>query len=152
MIREATEQEYWLIAEHFYQLWLDNQVPRSLIKPNYRDVTLQFIKNAAQNLNFKAYVAQVEEKIIGSVSCQLFDGLYPHILAEQYRKYGYIWGVYVEEVYRRQGVGQQLTANAIAHLREIGCTRVLLHASPSGRSVYCNLGFVESNGMWLDVS
>jgi ribosomal protein S18 acetylase RimI-like enzyme len=83
-----------------------------------------------------------------------YDGLYPHILAEQYRKYGYIWGVYVEEAYRRQGVGKQLTANAIAHLhlREIGCTRVLLHASPSGRSVYCNLGFVESKGMWLDVS
>jgi len=38
------------------------------------------------------------------VSCQLFAGLYPHVIAEQYRKYGYIWGVYVEPPHRGQGL------------------------------------------------
>jgi ribosomal protein S18 acetylase RimI-like enzyme len=151
VIREATFQETSIIAEHFYQLWRDNKVPPESLKPNYQEITLQFIKNASQKLHFKAYFAELEGKIIGSASCQLYEGLYPHILAENYRKYGYIWGVYVEKVYRGRGIGKQLTASAIAHLKSLNCTRIVLHASPSGKPIYTSLGFVESNGMWLDL-
>jgi ribosomal protein S18 acetylase RimI-like enzyme len=152
LIREAIAQEDWLIAEHFYQLWLDNQVSPELIKTNYREITLEFIKNARQKLNFKAYFAEAEGQIIGSASCQIFEGLYPLILSESCRKYGYIWGVYVEPKYRGQGIGKQLTQSAIAHLKSIDCTHVVLNASPSGKPVYASLGFIEGNGMWLDIS
>lgn len=148
----ANAQEEDLIAEHFYKMWLDNQVSPELIKTNYREITLEFIKNARQKLDFKAYFAEVEGQIIGSVSCQLFEGLYPQVLSESYRKYGYIWGVYVEPEYRGQGIGKQLTQSAIAHLKSIDCTHVLLNASPSGKPVYSSLGFSETNGMCLDLS
>jgi ribosomal protein S18 acetylase RimI-like enzyme len=151
LIREAIAREDWLIAEHFYRLWLDNQILPESIKTNYREITLEFINNARQNLHFKAYFAEVEGQIIGSVSCQLFEGLYPLILSESYRKYGYIWGVYVEPEYRGQGIGKQLTQSAIAYLKSLDCTRVVLNASPSGKPVYSSLGFIESNGMWLDI-
>jgi hypothetical protein len=41
---------------------------------------------------------------------------------------------------------------AIAYLNALGCTKAILHASPSGKPVYSNLGFVSSNEMQLDLT
>jgi ribosomal protein S18 acetylase RimI-like enzyme len=149
--REATFEDNGLIAEHFYQLWRDNDVPAHLIKADWLTIVLQFLDEARQDLCFKAYVAEQGGRVVGSASCQLFSGLYPHVLVEEHRNYGYIWGVYVEPEYRGQGVAKQLTGMAIAHLKSLHCTRILLHASPSGKPVYSSLGFIESNEMRLDL-
>ncbi|MBD2460609.1 GNAT family N-acetyltransferase [Oscillatoria sp. FACHB-1407] len=150
-IREASPGADALIAAHFYRLWQDNAIPGECIYPNWLDLTLKFIDRARRELSFKAFVAEVDGQIVGSASCQLFEGLYPQILTPQARQYGYIWGVYVEPPYRRQGIAQQLTKEAIAHLKSLGCTRAILHASPSGKSVYEHLGFSTSNEMRLDL-
>ena len=149
--REARLEEDSLIARHFYQLWRDNDVPVNCIKSDWQETILQFINHARQELLFKAFVAEVDNRVVGSTSCQLFAGLYPLALAENYRKYGYIWGVYVEPPYRKQGIASKLTRMAIAHLKQLDCTRVILHASPSGKSVYSGLGFSDSNEMRLDL-
>ena len=150
-IREASQNEDSLIAQHFYQMWMDNDVPDESIRSNWLETTLQFINNARQDLFYQAFIAEVDGVAIGSASCQIFAGLYPQVLAENYRKYGYIWGVYVEPAYRRRGIAKQLTNMAIAYLKSLGCTRVILHASPSGKPVYTSLGFSESNEMRLDL-
>ena len=150
-IREATLQEDPLIAKHFYQMWRDNDVPDDAIKSDWLDITLKFIEQARQDLFYKAFVAQVDGAVVGSASCQLFAGLYPNVLKQHYRKYGYIWGVYVEPSHRRQGIAKQLTSRAIAYLQAISCTRVVLNASPSGKPVYESLGFSNSNAMHLDL-
>lgn len=149
--REASSDEDSLIAEHFYSLWRDNDVPASSIRSNWLDITLQFIARARVKQGYKAFVAEVGNRVVGSASCQLFEGLYPQALEEQYRKYGYIWGVYVEPPYRGQGIAKKLTSLACDYLKSIDCTRVVLHASPSGQPVYSSLGFVESNEMRLDL-
>jgi ribosomal protein S18 acetylase RimI-like enzyme len=151
-IKEASSRDYPLIAEHFYRLWQDNDVSADSIEPNWCNITLQFIDHAERELSYKAFVVEVDGTVVGSTSCQLFAGLYPNVLAEQYRKYGYIWGVYVEPAYRRQGLAKRLTQKAIAYLKTLGCTRAILHASPSGKPVYTKLGFKESNEMRLDLS
>jgi ribosomal protein S18 acetylase RimI-like enzyme len=150
-IREANNSENNLIAEHFAKMWLDIGISSDLIEPNCHDITLQFIEQARQNLSYKAFIAEVDDKIIGSVSCQLFAGLYPLILTEKERKYGYIWGIYVEAAYRHNGIGKKLTQTAIDYLKLIGCTRVILHAAPLARSLYSSLGFSTSNEMRLDL-
>jgi GNAT superfamily N-acetyltransferase len=43
--------------------------------------------------------------------------------------------------YRRQGIGQTITANLIAYCRSKGCMTQLLTASKMGEPVYKNLGF-----------
>ncbi len=149
--REASPDEDSLIAEHFYQLWRDNDVPAHSIQSDWLEITLQFISRARQELCYKAFVAEVGEVVVGSASCQLFAGLYPHVLEEHYRKYGYIWGVYVEPPYRGKGIAKNLTLVAIAHLKSLGCTRAILHASPLGKPVYDSLGFSASNEMRLDL-
>lgn len=150
-LREALPQEDSIIVKHFYQMWLDNNVLAESIEPNWQQITLEFIIQARQNLCYKAFVAEVEKQVIGSTSCQLFAGLYPHILKAEYRKYGYIWGVYIEPDYRKNGIGKSLTKSAVDYLKSIGCTRAILNASPSGKTVYSSLGFSISNQMELDL-
>ncbi|WP_414550804.1 GNAT family N-acetyltransferase [Anabaena sp. CCY 0017] len=150
-IRKAIPPEDALIAQHFYQMWQDIGVPDAAMNSNYLDITLEFIAQARQELFYQAFVAEVDDVIVGSASCQLFSGLYPNVMTAEYRKFGYIWGVYVEPVYRRQGIAEKLTHSAVAHLKAIGCTRVVLNASPLGKPVYSSLGFSESNAMQLDL-
>lgn len=150
-IREALPQEDSIIAEHFYKMWLDNNISATSIKPNWQNLTLEFITKARQNSFYTAFFAEVEGEVIGSSSCQLFNGLYPHILKSEQRQYGYIWGVYVEPSYRLNGIAKTLTQTAIDYLKLLGCTRAILHASPSGKPVYSSLGFSPSNEMQLDL-
>jgi ribosomal protein S18 acetylase RimI-like enzyme len=149
--RESNLEEDSLLAEHFYRMWQDNEVLSDSIRSDWREQTLQFISHARQELDYKAFVAEIDGLVVGSVGCQLFAGLYPHILTDQYRKYGYLWGVYVEPTCRSQGLGKKLTSIAQEYLKSLDCTRVILHASPSGKSVYSSLGFSESNEMRLDL-
>jgi GNAT superfamily N-acetyltransferase len=150
-IRAAIASEDSVIAEHFYQMWRANDVAADLIQSDWQETTLAFIQHARQTLSYAAFVAMIDDRVVGSVSCQLFAGLYPLILQEQQRKYGYIWGVYVESPYRGQGIATQLMDAALAYLRSIGCTRAVLHASPSGKPVYTRMGFADSNEMRLDL-
>lgn len=150
-VRVASPHEDSLIAKHFYQMWLDLDVPAQAIQADWLNLTLQFIEQARRDLFYTAFVAEVDAHVVGSASCQLFAGLYPNILTADYRQYGYIWGVYVEAAYRRQGVARRLTEMAIAHLKCIGCTQCCLNASPLGKPVYDSLGFSESNAMRLDL-
>ncbi|MDJ0706944.1 MAG: GNAT family N-acetyltransferase [Leptolyngbyaceae cyanobacterium MO_188.B28] len=148
-VRKATQEEDSLIAAHFYHMWLDADVPESAINPDWRSTVIEYIETARQTLNYQAFIAQKEDVLVGSVGCQQFAGLYPDVLKPDYRRYGYIWGVYVEPAHRKQGIATQLTQSAIAHLKAIGCTHALLNASPLGESVYKRLGFAPTNAMRL---
>lgn len=150
-VRAATLAEEPLVAHHFYQMWLDNQIAKEVIAIDWLDIILQFIHQARQTLGYQAFVAEVGGKVVGSAGCQQLAGLYPNIINATERCDGYIWGVYVEPAYRGQGIATQLTQQAIAHLKTIGCTHAVLNASPSGRPVYERLGFVGSNAMKLDL-
>jgi ribosomal protein S18 acetylase RimI-like enzyme len=148
--RIATPADDLTIAEHFYQLWLDNAVTPSGLHPDWQQRTLSFIHQARNELAYRAFMAETADgQIIGSAGCQYFAGLYPLVFAPQQRLDGYIWNVYVVPDYRRQGIGRALTSCCVEYLREIGCTRAVLNASPSGRPVYESLGFAVGNLMML---
>jgi ribosomal protein S18 acetylase RimI-like enzyme len=152
LIRETDSNDDSLIARHFYQLWRDTGVAEDRICDDWQTVVMNFLHQARQELSYKAFLAEVDGVVVGSSSCQLFAGLYPLVLTDRQRKYGYIWGVYVEATYRGRGIAKQLTQAAIAHLKTLGCTDAILHASPMGQPVYDRLGFVSSNEMRLDLS
>ncbi len=149
IITPASSDEDAVVAEHFYQLWLDNQIAPDLIREDWRQITLEFIVSARQELTFRAFLVRIDSTIVGSVSCQIFAGLYPSPFKPSFRQYGYIWNVYVESAYRRQGVGSKLTKEAVNYLRALNCTHAILHASPQGKPVYEKLGFTPKNEMIL---
>ena len=147
VIRAATSAEDRRIARHFYQMWLDNGLVPEQLDSEWEAITLAYIAEARETLGYQAFVAEVDGQIVGSAGGQRFAGLYPINFTAEFRRDGYVWGVYVESAFRRQGLGQQLTEQVLAHLRTLGCTRAVLNASPSGKSVYEQLGFVASNSM-----
>ncbi|MCP4544131.1 MAG: GNAT family N-acetyltransferase [Chloroflexi bacterium] len=62
---------------------------------------------------------------------------------------GYIMNMVTVPRYRRQGIGRRVMQAMVEWLAEQGVHRITLHATEMGRSVYENLGFVDSNEMQL---
>jgi ribosomal protein S18 acetylase RimI-like enzyme len=150
-LRESRPEEDLLIARHLRRMWLDNGVAEDRIRVDWEARVGTFIASARRELAYRAFLAETDDsEIVGSAGCQLFAGLYPDILAVEQRRYGYIWGVFVEPSHRGRGIAKWLTRATIEYLTAIGCTHALLHASPSGRPVYDGLGFqVTTNEMRL---
>jgi ribosomal protein S18 acetylase RimI-like enzyme len=149
-IREGTIEDDARVAGHFRSMWLDNGVAAERIQGDWQQRICDFIRAARGGLLYRAFIAETPEAgAVGSASCQLFAGLYPDVLTREQRRYGYIWGVYVEPAHRRCGIATALTRRANAYLASIGCSHVLLHASPPGRPVYAALGFEPTNEMRL---
>ncbi len=50
--RTANSKDDYLITKHFYQMWRDIGARDDEIQPNWQEITLQFIEQARQNLQF----------------------------------------------------------------------------------------------------
>ncbi|MEM6452328.1 MAG: GNAT family N-acetyltransferase [Cyanobacteria bacterium P01_D01_bin.105] len=145
-IREANSNDERVVARHLRSIFSELDFPEESIKKDWLERTSRFIDRAHQELSYRCFVAEIQGKIIGSASCQILE-LYP-MISNAYQK-GYIWGVYVEPAYRRQGIATTLMSQASSYLKEIGCTQVVLHASEVGKQLYASLGYQESNEMVL---
>ena len=149
--RASNPQDDLVIAKHFYRMWRDLGMADAMIQPNWQAVCQDFVEHAREHLQYQAFVAEVEGAIVGSAGGQQFDGLYPWIVSPIHRQYGYIWGVYVEPVYRHQGIATRLIRLTVEHLQGIGCTKIMLNAAPKARPLYRRLGFGDSNLMELNL-
>lgn len=147
-VREANKQDGVVVAEHLRLISLELGFPDESIQHDWQEKTIQFIERARQELSYKGFIAETKGEIIGSASCQILE-LYP-MVSKVYQK-GYIWGIYVDSAYRRQGVATQLMHQAMSYLKEIGCTKIVLHASDTGKRLYASLGYQESNEMFLSL-
>lgn len=143
-IREAIQSDEVVIAEHLCHIALELGFSTESIRQDWLDQTIKFIDRARHELQYKGFIAEMNDQVIGSASCQILE-LYP-MVSREYQK-GYIWGVYVTPSFRRKGVATKLMKEAMAHLKAIGCTKVVLHASHTGKLLYSNLGYTESNEM-----
>ncbi|MDQ7027983.1 MAG: GNAT family N-acetyltransferase [Anaerolineae bacterium] len=64
----------------------------------------------------------------------------------------YIYNVYTETDYRKQGIARRLMEHVLNDLRERGIRTVGLHASDFARSLYEKLNFIASNEMQIILS
>jgi hypothetical protein len=62
-IRAATPAEDALIAKHFYQMWLDNQILVDAIADDWLEIEKEFISQARQTLIYQAFVAEMESAL-----------------------------------------------------------------------------------------
>lgn len=149
-IIRATKADNTLIIDNFYKMWQDLDYGNDLID-NWRIVSEDFITKAINDNSYAGFLLKRKDEIVATAACQLFAGLYPPVISPNKVKYGYIWGVFVEEEYRRQGFAKVVTTACSDYLKEIGCSKVLLHASPMGKPVYESLGFQVGNEMYLEL-
>ena len=64
----------------------------------------------------------------------------PAALKPEHMLHGYIWSVWVDPAYRKQGVSTKLVSLGIDYLQTLRCTGVVLRSSNAGEGVYCRLG------------
>ena len=150
LIRAATPEDDALIAENYRRMWAEYDLDK-LLSDDWLTETLRFIAHARETREYAAFIAELEGEAVGSAACQVFQGPYPVVFQTDKRKYGYLWGVYVAPEVRGRGFAKALTNACTDYLKTIGCTRVLLHASPLGKPVYESLGFEPSNEMRLEL-
>lgn len=104
-VRQSRPEEDRLLARHFYRMWRDNGVAEEQLAGDWERRVLDFVEAARVAYRYCAFVAEQDGAgILGSAGCQVFGGLYPDILAPALRRYGYLWGVYVEPDHRRRGI------------------------------------------------
>ena len=63
---------------------------------------------------------------------------------------GYIINMYVAPAHRRHGLGRQLLAACRREADELGLRRLLLYATPGGKSLYEGAGF-KPNPNWMEL-
>jgi len=150
-IRPAKPEDDETFAEHYLAMWEANGMGANALLPDAKERVLAFLPDARQRLAWQGFIAERDGHPVGSGGGQLYAGLYPQILAEGTRKYGYLWGIYVEIGQRRRGVARALAQASITYLRGLGCTRAIIHTTPYGRELFAHLRFLSTNEMYLDL-
>lgn len=146
-IRPATPDDHDALADAFFKMWIDNGMTGDDFISDWKDTTLAFMADAERDNQGRAFVADADGVVAGAAQCLISRKLYPQALKPDVRLDGYIWGVYVEPNYRRSGLATRLTEACVTYLVDIGCTRAVLHASPTGKPVYTALNFTGTNEM-----
>jgi GNAT superfamily N-acetyltransferase len=91
---------------------------------------------------FTAWVAEKDGCILGAVGL-LWERV-PPTVRNLSGSQAYVLSLYVVPEARRQGLAGRLIGKAVEHARVNGAEVVSLHASPAGKALYEQLGFVES--------
>jgi GNAT superfamily N-acetyltransferase len=60
-------------------------------------------------------------------------------------KWGYLFGVYTEPKFRRQGLSKQIVERLMQSAKEMGITALELHATKAGEPLYIQSGFIQHN-------
>jgi ribosomal protein S18 acetylase RimI-like enzyme len=130
-----------VLISHYLAIWDSYGTRREDYADDARAKVAAFIEEARRQGGYGGYVAVIDGEIAGSVMCCLLRSPYPEVIRPDRRLRGYIWSVYTAPGHRHKGVGRALTERAVSHLRAVGCTSVVLHASDAGAPMYQGLGF-----------
>lgn len=145
----ATPAQDDILVRHYLAIWKSYGTPADHFDVKPADQVGRFIEDGRALRQLATFLAFDGNTAAGSVSCQVNLSPYPEVLKPAIHKHGYIWSVYVEPNYRRQGISRHLTLLAVDYLRSIGCTAVVLHASDAGEPMYRSLGFEPAKEMRL---
>lgn len=151
-VRHGTPADDAYVLTAFRRMWIEIGIPEDDLVPDFDARTQAHIVDARARLDLRSFLAEADGAPVGCAMAQRFAGLYPDVIADSHRKYGYVWGVWVAPEHRRQGVARGLVEAAVEALRGAGYTRCVLHASKMGRSVYEGLGFDATTELKLDLA
>ena len=99
-------------------MWRDVGIPEEASIPHMQDVILSFILHAREHLQYQTFIARCNstQQVVGSCSCQIWEGPFPKVVKPSVFQLGTIWAVYVHPAFRRQGIATSLMILALAHL------------------------------------
>lgn len=145
----ARPDEDEILVGHYLKIWDSYGTPPEHYRPDAAARILSFIRNGREEPRLASFFAIVDGEIAGSASCQLHQSPFPEVIQPEQRLLGYIWSVYVVDAFRRRGIALALTNKVVDHLKSIGCTTAVIHASDAGEPVYQAVGFELAKEMRL---
>ena len=135
MIRKAEIKDLHILSELACQLWPDNTV---------EEMRLEFSEIITKT-DAAFFLAYAEETAIGFAQCQL---RYDYVEGTDSSPVGYLEGIYVVEVYRKQGVARELLSACETWSKSIGCTEFASDCeldNTQSLQFHLNVGFEEVN-------
>ncbi len=134
-----------IAVQAWRNMWIESGCAIDELKNDIDSMTRQFIKQArgSLGLQYKTVIAKdiVSDTVIGSLSSMLWQGDSP--ISTNDKCIGTVWGVLVNPLYRRRGIGFSMMQTCCMHWKSRGCSKgVLIYASEEGKRVYERIGFI----------
>lgn len=155
-VRRATVADAAIIAHHRSHMFLDMGTIQSDAVAGLEAMTVEYLRHAMPAEIYRAwllYEAFAPETIVAGAGMLVRD-IPPFPIMQGPRKgvlaqgrQGLVMNVYVERDWRRRGAAAMLMQCVMQYAEEIGLDGLVLHASPEGRPLYEQLGFVQTNEM-----
>ena len=126
---------------HLHEAW-DPQ--RFDYKPNVGQMYANWLKSRANDPRSVFLVAEREGKIVAFLIGTIEDTIPVYRLKET----GYIHDLFVDDTYRNEGIGRQLTMLAVEKFRELGVKQVRLETATkneAARKLFESCGFRVSS-------
>ena len=126
-------------------MWIESGCAIDELKNDIDNMTRQFIKQArgSLGLKYKTIIAKdiKSNTVIGSLSSMLWQGDSPITTSD--KCIGTVWGVFVNPLYRRRGIGFSMMQTCCMYWKSCGCSKgVLIYASEEGKRLYERIGFI----------
>ena len=135
MIRKVESKDLYTLSELACQLWPDHTVEE--MRSEFADMI------AKPDAAF--FLAYADETAVGFAQCQL---RYDYVEGTDSSPVGYLEGIYVVEVYRKQGVARELLSACEGWAKKKGCTEFASDCeleNTQSLQFHLNVGFEEAN-------
>lgn len=147
-LRVSTTADLETLVAHrramFRDMGYSDELALDSMSEKFRPWLLEHMKAG----DYRAWVTcDGEGRIVAGAGLWLMDWP-PHMVGQGVRR-GNILNVYTAENFRRRGLARYLMETILFWCGENGIDTVILHASPSGRTLYESMGFTASNEMRL---
>jgi len=134
-----------IAVQAWRNMWIESGCSVDELNNDIDIMTRHFIKQArdSNGLQYKTVIAKdiVSDTVIGSLSSMLWQGKSP--ISTNDKCIGTVWGVLVNPLYRRRGIGFSMMQACCMHWKSCGCSKgVLIYASEEGKRVYERIGFI----------
>ena len=135
MIRKAISKDEALLAELACELWPDHAL----------EEMQEEMAELLQNGEAACFLALEEETPAGFAQCQL---RYDYVEGTESSPVGYLEGIYVAELYRKQGLAKALLAACESWAKDKGCAEFASDCeltNTQSLQFHLNVGFREAN-------
>ena len=110
----------------------------------------KYFNQSISTNDFQGWVAVNSDGVIVSNIGVVFDQ-HPPGPNNLSGKIAYLMNLYTLASYRRQGIARKLLEEALTWIKQMGITRVALHATEMGKDLYTGIGFTETSEMRLKI-
>jgi GNAT superfamily N-acetyltransferase len=152
VLRYATVADVELLAEHRVAMFREMGAVRPEVEQSLREASSAYFASAIPSGEYVGWIASPSDDAppVAGAGVQ-FRSLLPRPTVDGdgllLGREGLILNVYTVPDWRRQGIAQQLMETIIAWAGDVGIVRLVLAASPAGRSLYEQIGFVATREM-----